>query len=49
MGVAKELGYTLTRLWNEVTEEEIVLWSLFFRHQSDEQQKAMKAAKSNRR
>lgn len=49
MGVAKELGYSLTRLWNEVTEEEIVLWSAYFGYLNKEQEKAMKAAKSKRR
>ena len=30
--VAKELGYTLTKLWNEATEEEIIPLSLYFGH-----------------
>ena len=49
LGVAKELGYTLTRLWNEATEEEIILWSAYFGYLNKEQDKAIKAAKSKRR
>ncbi len=45
MGVAKELGYTLTRLWSEATPEEIFLWSAYFGHMNDEQEKAMKKAR----
>jgi len=48
MGVAKELGYTLHRLWNEVSEEEIILWSLYFGYLNAEQEKAMKKAKQRR-
>ena len=48
MGVAKERGYTLHRLWNEVSEEEIILWSLYFGHLNAEQEKAMKKAKQRR-
>ena len=42
MGVAKELGYTLAKLWNEATEEEILLWSLYFGYLNDEQEKVLK-------
>ena len=45
MGVAKDLGYTLTKLLNEATEEEIFLWSAYFGHLNDEHEKAMKAIK----
>ena len=48
MGVAKELGYTLTKLWREATEEEILLWSLYFGFLNEEQDKALKKAKSRR-
>ena len=48
MGVAKELGYTLHRLLNEVTEEELLLWSLYFGYLNDEQEKAMKKARQRR-
>jgi hypothetical protein len=49
MGVAKELGYTLTRLLSEATEEEIILWSCYFGYLNDEQEKVMKKSKSRRR
>jgi hypothetical protein len=49
MGVAKELGYTLRRLLDEVTEEELLLWSAYFGHLNEEQEKAMNKAKSRRR
>ncbi len=49
MGVAKELGYTLYRLWNEVSEDEILLWSLYFGYLNKEQDEAMKKARRGRR
>ena len=49
MGVAKELGYSLRRLLEEVTEEELLLWSVYFGYLNEEQDKAMKKAKSGRR
>ena len=49
MGVAKELGYTLRRLLDEVTEEELILWSAYFGYLNDEQDKAMKKARKGRR
>ena len=49
MGVAKELGYSLRRLLEEVTEEELLLWSAYFGYLNDEQDKAMKKAKKGRR
>jgi len=49
MGVAKELGYSLRRLLDEVTEEELLLWSAYFGYLNDEQDKAMKKAKKGRR
>jgi hypothetical protein len=45
LGVAKELGYTLTRLWAEVTPQELVLWSAYFAYLNDEQDKALQKAK----
>jgi hypothetical protein len=36
---------TLNRLWNEVTEEELIVWSLYYGYLNDEQEKAMKRAK----
>ena len=44
LGVAKELGYTLNRLWNEATEE-ILLWSVYFGYLNEEQDRALKKAK----
>ena len=49
MGVAKELGMSLRRLLDEVTEEELLLWSAYFGHLNAEQEKAMKKAKRGRR
>ncbi len=49
MGVAKELGYSLRRLTEEVTEEELLLWSAYFGYLNDEQDKAMKKSKKGRR
>ena len=49
MGVAKELGMSLRRLMDEVTEEELLLWSAYFGHLNDEQDKMMKKAKKGRR
>ena len=48
MGVAKELGYTLAKLWSETSEEEILLWSLYFGYLNEQQEKSMKAAKTRR-
>ena len=49
MGVAKELGYSLRKLLEEVTEEELLLWSAYFGYLNDEQDKAMKKTNSKRR
>ncbi len=49
MGVAKELGYSLRRLTEEVTEEELLLWSAYFGYLNNEQDKAMKKSKKGRR
>ena len=49
MGVAKELGYSLRRLTEEVTEEELMLWSAYFGYLNNEQEKSMKKAKKGRR
>lgn len=42
MGVAKELGYTLTRLKSELTMEELLLWSVYFDVTNEEQERRMK-------
>ena len=49
MGVAKELGYSLRRLLEEVTEEELLLWSAYFGYLNDAQDSAMKKTKTKRR
>ena len=49
MGVAKELGYSLRRLTEEVTEEELLLWSAYFGYLNNEQEKALKKSKKGRR
>ncbi len=49
MGVAKELGYSLRRLLEEVTEEELLLWSAYFGYLNQEQEKSMKKSKARRR
>ena len=48
-GVAKELGYTVSKLLSEATEVEILGWSAYFGILNDEQEKAMQAAKRGRR
>ena len=48
-GVAKELGYTVGKLMQEATREEILGWSCYFQIVNDEQEKAMKAARRGRR
>jgi hypothetical protein len=40
--VAKELGYSLARLNQEVTMEELLLWSAYFELQNEEQERRMK-------
>ena len=49
MGVAKELGYSLRRLLEEVTEEELLLWSAYFGYLNNEQEKSMREVKRRRR
>jgi hypothetical protein len=45
MGVAKELGHTLSDLLASMTMEEIMLWSAYFALQNEEQEAAMKKMK----
>jgi hypothetical protein len=45
MGVAKELGYSLSQLAANMTLEELMMWSAFFAIQHDEQEAAMKKAR----
>jgi len=42
LGVAKELGYTLARLQEEITLEELFIWSSYFEYLNDETEKASK-------
>ena len=49
MGVAKELGYSLRKLTEEVTEEELLLWSAYFGYLNNEQERSMKKAQRGRR
>ena len=49
MGVAKELGYSLRRLTEEVTEEELLLWSAYFGHLNEQQEQVMKKNRRGRR
>ncbi len=48
LAVAKELGYTLTRLWAEITQEELLLWSSYYGYLNDQQDQAMKKAQRRR-
>jgi hypothetical protein len=42
LSIAKELGYSLVRLNQEVTMEELLLWSAYFELQNEEQERRMK-------
>jgi hypothetical protein len=42
LGVAKELGYSLAKLNQEVTLEELLIWSSYFELQNEEQERRMK-------
>jgi hypothetical protein len=39
--VAKELKMTLSRLLEEMTQEELLIWSAYFGHLNQEQEKQM--------
>jgi hypothetical protein len=45
LGVAKELGYSLARLNQEVTLEELLIWSSYFELQNEEQDRRMKQSR----
>jgi hypothetical protein len=47
LGIAKELGMTLTQLMHSMTYEELYLWSAYFANQNEDREKEM--AKSSRR
>ena len=40
---------TVSKLWNETTQEEILLWSAYFGYLAKQQDKAIKEAKRRRR
>ena len=48
LGVAKELGMSLTQLKQTVTVEELLLWSVYFQILNDDQQKEIDKAKRRR-
>jgi hypothetical protein len=48
LGVARELGYTLAKLWQECTQEEITLWSVYFAYLNEQQEKEIEKAKRRR-
>ena len=39
---------TLHRLWNEVSEDELLIWSLYFGYLNEQQDKAIRDAKRRR-
>tara|TARA_R100000781_G_scaffold107653_1_gene71935 strand:- start:73 stop:222 length:150 start_codon:yes stop_codon:yes gene_type:complete len=45
LGVAKELGYTLQELGKKITEEELLIWSVYFEILNDEQEAAMRKSR----
>jgi hypothetical protein len=48
LGVAKELGMSLTQLKQTVTPEELLLWSAYFQVLNEDQQKETEKAKRRR-
>lgn len=48
LGVAKELGMSLTQLKHSVTPEELLLWSAYFQVLNEDQQKELDKAKRRR-
>ena len=45
LGVAKELGYTLKQLNEEITFEELLIWSAYFEILNDRHEQARKNAR----
>ena len=45
LGVAKELGYTLTELLEKITMEELVLWSVYFDTLNDQEKDSIKRSR----
>ena len=48
LGVAKELGMSLTQLKQTVTVEELLLWSAYFQILNEDQEKEIDKAKRRR-
>jgi hypothetical protein len=48
LGVAKELGYSLRKLSEEITFDELLLWSAYFDLLNDEHEAEMKKVKRRR-
>lgn len=48
LGVAKELGYTLTEMNTKITLAELLMWAAYFELLNDEQEAQMKAARRRR-
>jgi hypothetical protein len=49
MVVAEKLGKTLNQLRENMTREELILWSMFYELRREEEQKTVNKAKSARR
>ena len=45
LGVAKELGYTLTELLEKITMEELILWSVYFDTLNDQEKDSIKRSR----
>jgi len=45
LGVAKELGYTLQELNQNITQEELLIWSAYFDLLNEEHENNMRRAK----
>jgi hypothetical protein len=48
LGVAKELGMSLTQLKHTVTPEELLIWSAYFQILNEDQQKEIEKTKRRR-
>ena len=48
LGVAKDLGMSLTQLKQTVTVEELLLWSAYFQILNEDQEKEIEKAKRRR-
>jgi len=46
LGVAKELGYTLSQITELITFDELILWSVYFELVNDEQEAEMKRSRN---